>query len=44
MDFQAGTYNYDLQIRKKESAASTVEYTTWLYGTFTLRSDITKLS
>lgn len=43
MDFQAGTYNYDLQIRKKESAASTVEYTTWLYGTFTLRSDITKL-
>ena len=43
MDFQAGTYNYDLQIRKKQSAASTVEYTTWLYGTFTLKSDITKL-
>jgi len=43
VDFQAGTYNYDFQIRKQTSAAGAVEYTTWLYGTFTLRSDITKV-
>lgn len=43
LDFQAGKYNYDFQIRKQSSAAGAVEYTTWLYGTFTLRADITKI-
>jgi hypothetical protein len=42
MDFQSGTYNYDLQIRKSPNGG-TLEYTTWLYGTFTLRPDITQL-
>ena len=42
MDFQSGTYNYDLQIRKSPDGGD-LEYTTWLYGTFTLRPDITQL-
>ncbi len=42
MDFQSGTYNYDLQIRKYPSGGA-LEYTTWLYGTFTLSPDITQL-
>ncbi len=43
LDFQAGTYNYDFQIRKQATGAGAIEYTTWLYGTFTLRADITKV-
>jgi hypothetical protein len=43
MDFQSGTYKYDLQIRKQTGdAPATLEYITWLYGTFTLKSDITQ--
>tara|TARA_Y100000401_G_C8239817_1_gene182457 strand:+ start:119 stop:670 length:552 start_codon:yes stop_codon:yes gene_type:complete len=43
MDFQAGTYKYDLQIRKQTDVApANLEYVTWLYGTFTLKSDITQ--
>jgi hypothetical protein len=42
MDFQSGTYNYDFQIRKYPSGGQ-LEYTTWLYGTFTLSPDITQL-
>jgi len=42
MDFQSGAYNYDLQIRKHLSGEA-LEYTTWLYGTFTLSPDITQL-
>jgi len=41
MDFQSGAYNYDLQIRKSPADVA-VEYTTWLYGTFTLSPDITQ--
>ncbi len=46
MDFQSGTYKYDLQIRKKDSGTATVdsdaEFTTWLYGKFILNADITQ--
>ena len=43
MNFDPGVYNYDLQIRKRTSTTVTTEYTTWLYGTFTLKADITQL-
>jgi hypothetical protein len=44
MDFQSGEYMYDLQIRfKSTSTTATPEYTTWLYGEFSLRPDITQL-
>ncbi len=46
MDFQSGSYKYDLQIRKKTSGTaeneSVAEYTTWLFGTFILNADITQ--
>ena len=44
MSFEPGEYKYDLQIRYAATNATTVpEYTTWLYGTFTLTADITQL-
>lgn len=47
MDFQSGTYKYDLQIRKKTSGTQAddtdAEFTTWLYGKFILNADITQL-
>jgi len=44
MAFEPGAYKYDLQIRFAATNAETVpEYTTWLYGTFTLTADITQL-
>jgi hypothetical protein len=43
MAFQPGTYNYDLQIRKNTGEVSEIEYTTWLYGSFTLKADITQI-
>ncbi len=47
MDFQSGTYKYDLQIRKKTGGSqgddSDAEFTTWLYGKFILNADITQL-
>jgi len=43
MDFQSGSYKYDLQIRLKDGDNATVDYTTWLYGTFTLNADITQV-
>lgn len=42
MDFQSGEYKYDLQIRYKNNTTNILEYTTWLYGKFTLRADITQ--
>lgn len=46
MDFQSGSYKYDLQIRKKTSGTpeneDVAEYTTWLYGSFILNADITQ--
>ncbi len=42
MDFQSGEYKYDLQIRYKSNSTNILEYITWLYGTFTLRADITQ--
>ena len=43
MVFEAGEYIYDLQIRKQTDANdnTTTEYTTWMFGTFTLNPDIT---
>lgn len=47
MGFQSGTYKYDLQIRKLSVGSATdedaAEYTTWIYGTFTLNADITQV-
>ena len=44
MSFEPGEYKYDLQIRYASTSAQLVpEYTTWLYGTFTLTADITQL-
>lgn len=43
MTFEPGVYKYDLQIRKRTSVDATTEYTTWLFGTFTLNADITQL-
>lgn len=47
MDFQSGSYKYDLQIRKQTTGTNadedSAEYTTWLYGTFTLNADITQV-
>jgi hypothetical protein len=44
MSFEPGVYKYDLQIRYASTNAETVpEYTTWLFGTFTLTADITQL-
>ena len=44
MTFEPGIYKYDLQIRHAATNAETVpEYTTWLFGTFTLTADITQL-
>ena len=44
MSFEPGVYKYDLQIRYAATDATTVpEYTTWLYGTFTLTADVTQL-
>lgn len=46
MDFQSGTYKYDLQIRKKTAGDvgedNDAEFTTWLYGKFILNADITQ--
>jgi hypothetical protein len=46
MGFQSGAYKYDFQIRKKTTGAvgsdAEAEYTTWLYGAFTLNADITQ--
>jgi len=47
MGFQSGDYKYDLQIRKQTTGTTAdedvAEYTTWLYGTFTLNADITQV-
>ena len=47
MDFQSGEYKYDLQIRKQTSGTAqddnSAEYTTWLYGKFILKADITQV-
>jgi len=43
MAFQSGKYKYDLQLRKNPSIPSNREYTTWLYGSFTLKADITQI-
>ena len=43
MTFEPGVYKYDLQIRKRTATDATTEYTTWLFGTFTLNADITQL-
>tara|TARA_R100000742_G_C4268416_1_gene86789 strand:- start:234 stop:788 length:555 start_codon:yes stop_codon:yes gene_type:complete len=43
MVFEPGEYKYDLQIRYRATSTSTPEYTTWLFGKFTLTSDITQL-
>ena len=43
ISFEPGVYKYDLQIRKRTSTQVTTEYTTWLFGTFTLNADITQL-
>ena len=43
MSFEPGQYKYDLQIRTRTSNSLTPEYTTWLFGTFTLNADITQL-
>tara|TARA_R110000744_G_scaffold17850_3_gene48123 strand:- start:12805 stop:13335 length:531 start_codon:yes stop_codon:yes gene_type:complete len=42
MVFQPGTYKYDFQIRKSVGAVTLLEYTTWIYGSFTLKADITQ--
>jgi len=42
MAFQSGVYKYDLQIRYNPTATNDLEYITWLYGTFTLKADITQ--
>jgi len=42
MAFQSGTYKYDLQIRYNPNDTNILEYITWLYGTFTLKADITQ--
>tara|TARA_R110002096_G_scaffold65707_3_gene159876 strand:+ start:511 stop:1038 length:528 start_codon:yes stop_codon:yes gene_type:complete len=42
MAFQSGKYKYDLQLRKNP-VSGTKEYTTWLYGSFTLKADITQI-
>ena len=45
MAFEPGEYKYDLQIRYRQTGNETVpEYTTWLYGAFTLTEDITQLT
>ncbi len=43
MSFEPGEYKYDLQIRTRTSTSLNTEYTTWLFGTFTLNADITQL-
>ena len=47
MGFQSGNYKYDLQIRKQSTGDAAdedvAEYTTWLYGVFTLNADITQV-
>jgi len=43
ISFEPGVYKYDLQIRKRTSTQAATEYTTWLFGTFTLNADITQL-
>lgn len=43
MAFQSGVYKYDLQLRKNPSDITSREYTTWLYGSFTLKADITQI-
>jgi len=46
MDFQSGVYKYDLQIRKQTTGNAaddaSAEFTTWLFGNFTLNADITQ--
>lgn len=42
MEFEAGTYNYDLQVRYKEFEDLDAEITTWLFGTFRLNADVTQ--
>tara|TARA_R100001377_G_scaffold82662_2_gene63278 strand:+ start:357 stop:947 length:591 start_codon:yes stop_codon:yes gene_type:complete len=47
MVFEPGDYSYDLQIRLQTvggtgtAAVASIEYTTWMFGTFTLNPDIT---
>jgi hypothetical protein len=47
MSFDVGEYIYDLQIRRKDTYSPLNDtgaiYTTWLYGTFTLTSDVTQV-
>jgi hypothetical protein len=49
MVFEPGDYIYDLQIRRQTTGGTsaeallTVEYTTWLFGAFTLNPDVTSV-
>ena len=49
MVFEPGEYKYDLQIREQTTGGTgagallTIKYTTWMYGTFTLNPDITRV-
>ena len=45
MVFEPGDYVYDFQIRKQSDSAdlTTIEYTTWMFGKFTLNPDITSV-
>ena len=45
MVFEPGEYLYDLQIREQTAAGnlSTIKYTTWMFGKFTLNPDITTI-
>jgi len=46
MVFEPGEYIYDLQIRQQEDGGvqSSIKYTTWMFGKFTLNADITTAS
>lgn len=46
MVFEPGEYIYDLQIRQQESGTdlTSIKYTTWMFGKFTLNADITTAS
>jgi len=41
MEFEAGNYSYDLQVREKTHLDLAAKITTWLYGSFKLNADIT---
>tara|TARA_X000001382_G_scaffold120908_1_gene102803 strand:- start:2821 stop:3384 length:564 start_codon:yes stop_codon:yes gene_type:complete len=45
MVFEPGEYIYDLQIRQQDTGGdlTSIKYTTWMFGKFTLNADITSL-